>query len=95
MPRIKNPFGCKRCQKSVKMWATNSYKSFFQKYFVVHEQSAVKNPFSGYVWIKVDSYLCDFLYVYLEGINVRLNLPNFRIHLKEILRISLQPLKLQ
>ena len=36
-------------KRSVNMWATNFYKSFFQKYFVVHEQSAVKNSFSTYV----------------------------------------------
>ena len=29
---------------------------FFQKYFVVHERSAVKNSFSTYVWSKVDSF---------------------------------------
>ena len=49
---------------SVKIWATNFYKSFFQKYFDVHEQSAVKNSFSTHLWSKVNSCFCEFLYVY-------------------------------
>ena len=36
---------------------------FFQKYFVVHEWSAFKKSFSTYVWSKVDSYFCQFLYI--------------------------------
>ena len=31
------------------------FQEFFQKYFVVHERSAVKNLFSSYVWSEVDS----------------------------------------
>ena len=30
---------------------------------MVHERSAVKNAFSTYVWSKVDSCFCEFLYV--------------------------------
>ena len=50
------------------MWATNFYKSFFQKYFVVHERSAVKNSFSTYKGSKVDSCFCEavpFLILYI------------------------------
>ena len=35
----------KCAKRSVKMWTTNFYKNFFQKRFVVHEWSAVKNSF--------------------------------------------------
>ena len=42
-------FDAKGAQRSVKMWTTNFYKKFFQKYFVVHDLSAVKNSFSTYV----------------------------------------------
>ena len=38
-------FGVKCTKRSVKMWTANFYKSFFQKCFVVHEQSAVENLF--------------------------------------------------
>ena len=34
----------------------------FQKYFVVHKRSAVKNYFSTYIWSKVDSCFCEFLH---------------------------------
>ena len=36
---------------------------FFQKMLVVHERSALKNSFSTYVWSKVDSCFCEFLYL--------------------------------
>ena len=36
---------------------------FFQKYFVVHEWSAVKNSFRLYIWSKVDSCFCWAVYV--------------------------------
>jgi len=36
----------KGAKRTLKIWATNSFKSFFQKYFVIHERSAVKNTFS-------------------------------------------------
>ena len=44
-----------------------SYQEFFQKYFVVHELWAVKNSFSTYVWSKVDSCFCEFLYLEVRG----------------------------
>ena len=31
----------------------------FQKYFVAHEWSAVKNSFSTYAWSNVDSCFCE------------------------------------
>ena len=50
----------KGAKRSVKMWATNFYKSFFQKYFfVVSEWLVVKNSFSTYVWSKVNSCFCE------------------------------------
>ena len=49
-------------KRSVKMWATNCYKSFFQKNVVVNERLDVKNTFSNYVWSKVDSCFCEALY---------------------------------
>ena len=36
----------KGAKRSVQMWTTSFYESFFQKYFVVHEWSAVKNSIS-------------------------------------------------
>ena len=54
-----------------KMWTTTFYKSFFQKYFVGHEESAVKNSFSTYVcygpdglfWLNLYSPQSWFLYL--------------------------------
>ena len=47
---VKNDqFGCKRCQKKRKDVDYKLLSEFFQKYFVVHEQSAVENSFSTYV----------------------------------------------
>ena len=45
----------KRCQKKRKYVSYQLLYKFFQKYFVVHERSAVKNSFRTYVWSKVDS----------------------------------------
>ena len=39
----------KRCQKKRKDVDYELLKEFFQKYFVVHEKSAVENLFSTYV----------------------------------------------
>ena len=37
-------------------------RELFKKYFVAHEQSAVKNSFCTNVWSKLDAFFCDFLY---------------------------------
>ena len=47
----------KGAKRSVKSWATNFYKIFFPKYFVVHERSAVRNSFSTYVSYDPDSLI--------------------------------------
>ena len=46
--------GCKRCQKKRKDVDYNLPEEFFQKYFDVHEWSAVKNSFSTYVFYDPD-----------------------------------------
>ena len=53
-PKI-DQFGRKRCQKKRKEVSYEFISGSFQKYFVVHERSAVKDSFSTYVWSKVDS----------------------------------------
>ena len=52
-----NQFGRKRCKKKRKDVDYNILLEFIQKYFVAHEQSAVKNSFSTYV-----CYVPDGLY---------------------------------
>ena len=37
----------------------------------MHERSAVKNSFSTYVWSKVDSCFCEFLYLNFNSALVR------------------------
>ena len=49
VPRIYDQFGRKRCLKKRKDVDYKLLKKYSQKYFVVHEQSAVKNLFSTYV----------------------------------------------
>ena len=49
VPRIIDQFGRKRCQKKRKEVEYKLLQDFFQKDFVVHEQSAVENSFSTYV----------------------------------------------
>ena len=56
-------FRCKRCQKKHKDVYYKLSIEFFQKYFAVHERSAVKNSFTTYVWSKVDSCFCESVYV--------------------------------
>ena len=63
MTGIIDQFGSKRCQKKRKDVDYQLLLDFFQKYFVVHERSAVKNSFSKYVWSKVDSSFCEAVYV--------------------------------
>ena len=50
------------CQKKLKDVSYQLLYEFFKKYFVVNEWSAVKNSFSTYLWSKVDSCFCEFLY---------------------------------
>ena len=40
--------GAKGAKRSVKVWTTNFYKSFFQKYFVGHKQSIYQIHFFNY-----------------------------------------------
>ena len=61
--RIINQFGRKRCQRKRKGVSYHLLECFFQKYFVVHERSAVKNLFSTYVWSKVYSCFCESVYI--------------------------------
>ena len=70
---IIDQFGRKRCQKKRNGLQTSI--RVFQKYFVVHERSAVKNSFSTYVWSKEDSFISTFcMYTLLvDGAN-QLNL---------------------
>ena len=64
VPRIFDQFGRERCQKKRKEVDYKRLKEFFQKYFVVHEQSAVKDSFITYVWpgrfILVESVCSDY-----------------------------------
>ena len=61
------------------MWTTFFYKSFFQKYFVAHEQSAVKNSFSTYLCYAPDGlfwlnlYMTSFPEVQLSSENTTLS----------------------
>ena len=49
VPRLIGQLERKRCQKKRKDVNYKFLTEFFQKYFVLDEQSAVKNPFSTYV----------------------------------------------
>ena len=62
MARITDHFGRKRCQKKHKDVDYKDLKEFFQKYFVVHEQSAVENSFSKYVCYAPDGLFWLNLY---------------------------------
>ena len=50
---IIDQFGRKKCQKKHKEEDYKLIFEFFQKYFVVHERSAVKKSFSTYVTYEV------------------------------------------
>ena len=52
----------KGAKRSVKMQTTNYYKRFSKKYFVVHEQSAVENSFSKYIFYAPDGLFWLNLY---------------------------------
>ena len=58
-------FWGKRCQKKHKDGDCNLFYEFFQKCFVVHEQSAVGNSFSTYVCYAPDGLF--WLNLYLQG----------------------------
>ena len=54
-------FERKMCQKKRKVCKLpTSIRVFSKKYFGVHERSVVKNPFSTYVWSKLDSFFATF-----------------------------------
>ena len=54
MTQIINQFWRKMCQKKRKDVDYKLLYKFFQKYFFVHEQSAVENSFSTYVCYDTD-----------------------------------------
>ena len=60
--RMIDQFGRKRCQKKRKDVDYKILEEFFQKYFFVHEQSAVKNSFSTYVCYAPDGLFWLNLY---------------------------------
>ena len=62
MPQIIDQFGHKRCQKKRKDVEYKVLSEFFQKCFVVDEQSAVENSFSTYVCYAVDGLFWLNLY---------------------------------
>ena len=61
--QIIDQFGRKRCQKKRKEIDYKLLKKFFQKYYVVHEQSAVENLFSTCVCYDPDGLFWLNLYV--------------------------------
>ena len=54
--RIKDRFGCKRCQKKRKDVDFKLLLEFSKKYLVVHKRLAVKNSFSTYVYYEPDGF---------------------------------------
>ena len=50
-PEFLTNLGAKGAKRSVKMRAIKFYKNYFQKYFVLHEQQAVKISFIMYILI--------------------------------------------
>ena len=67
MPRIIDQFGRKKCQKKSKDVDYKLLQDFFQKYFIVHEQSAVKNSFPTYVFIPRTVYLVESVYQFTKN----------------------------
>ena len=63
MSRIIDQFVRKRCQKKRKDVDYKFLKEFFQKYFVLDEQSVVKNLFSTYVCYAPDGLFWLNLYL--------------------------------
>ena len=87
-------FGRKRCQKKRKDVDYNLLLDFFQKYFVVHEQSAVKNTFSTYVCYAPDvffGWICNVELLYAERSPRQVLLSNcFWFFLGKILQLFLR-----
>ena len=63
MPRIIDQFWRKRCQKKRKDVGYKLLYEFFQKYFVVREQSAVENSISTYICYAPDGLFWLNLYL--------------------------------
>ena len=63
MTRIIDQFGRKRCQKKRKDVDCKLLQEIFQKYVVVHEQSAVENSFITYVCYAPDGLFWLNLYL--------------------------------
>ena len=63
MARIIDQFGRKMCQKKRKDVDYKLLLEFFQKIFVVHEQSAVEKSFSTYVCYAPDGLFWLNLYI--------------------------------
>ena len=63
MPWIIDQFGHKRCQKKRRETDYKIPYDFFQDYFFLHEQSAVKNSFSKYVRYDPDGLFWLNLYI--------------------------------
>ena len=57
-------FGHKKCKKKREDVDYKLIQEFFQKYFVVHEQSAVENSFSTYICYAPDGSFWLNLYTY-------------------------------
>ena len=68
-PKI-DQFGRKRYQSKRKYLSYQLLEESFQKYFVVHEQSAVKNLFSTYVCYDPDGLFWLNLYIYIALIGL-------------------------
>ena len=66
MAQIIVQFGRKMYQKKRKVVDYKLLKEFFQKHFVVHEQSAVENSFSTYVFYAPDGLFWLNLYVQIR-----------------------------
>ena len=71
MARIIDQFGRKRCQKKRKDVDYKLLLEFLQKYFVLHEQSAVENLFSTYVCYVPDGLFWLNLYRTLKPVVTR------------------------
>ena len=73
MLQIIDLFGHKRCQKKRKDVDYKLLQDFFQKYFVAHERSAVKNYFNTYLCM-----LCTWRYILVESV-LKMNTKSFCI----------------
>ena len=80
VPRIIDKFGRKRCQKKRKDVDHTLQKKFIEKYFVVHEQSAIINSFSTYVFYAPDGLFWLNLYVVYTD-STKINRPGHNIRM--------------